>query len=118
MRGNANRGNHLAFGEFGLKALECGWVSSAQIESARRTITHHTKRLGRLYLRVFPHKPITKKAAGSRMGSGKADIHSYVAVIKPGSMLFEVAGVSEELAKEAFRLASHKLSVATKVVSK
>lgn len=118
MRGNANRGNHLAFGEFGLKALECGWVSSAQIESARRTITHHTKRLGRLYLRVFPHKPITKKAAGARMGSGKADIHSYVAVIKPGAMLFEVAGVSEELAKEAFRLASHKLSVATKVVSK
>ena len=118
MAGSANRGNHLTFGEFGLKSLECGWVSAAQIESARRTITHHTKRLGRIYLRVFPHKPITKKAAGSRMGSGKADIHSYVAVIKPGAMLFELAGVTQEMAKEAFRLASHKLSVATKVVTK
>lgn len=118
MTGNANRGNRIAFGDFGLKAMTCGWVSAAQIESARRTITHHTKRIGRLYLRVFPHKPITKKAAGARMGSGKADIHTYVAVIKPGVMLFELSGVSAEVAKEAFRLATHKLSVATKVVTK
>lgn len=116
MGGVATRGAILAFGDYGLKALSCGWVSAAQIESARRTITHHTKRVGRLYLRVFPHKPITKKAAGSRMGSGKADIDSYVAVIKPGVILFELAGVSEELAKEAFRLAAHKISVTTKFI--
>jgi len=118
MTGVASRGNQLSFGEFGLKALECGWVSAAQIESARRTITHHTKRLGRIYLRVFPHKPITKKAAGARMGSGKADIEGYVAVIRPGSVLFELAGVTEEMAKEALRLAAHKLSVATKFIIK
>lgn len=118
MAGTAGRGNRLAFGEFGLKALDCGWVSAAQLESARRTITHHTKRLGRLYLRVFPHKPITKKAAGARMGSGKADIHGYVAVIKPGTILFELAGVPVEMAKEAMRLAAHKLSVGTKFIVK
>lgn len=118
MAGTAMRGTRLAFGEFGIKSLECGWVSAAQLESARRTITHHTKRLGRLYLRVFPHKPITKKAAGARMGSGKADIFGYVAVIKPGVILFELAGVPEDTAKEAMRLASHKLSVLTKFISK
>lgn len=118
MTGVAGRGNTVAFGEYGLKALECGWVSAAQIESARRTITHHTKRLGRLYLRIFPHKPITKKAAGARMGSGKADIHSYVAVIRPGTIIFELSGVSSEMAKEAMRLASHKISVLTKFITK
>ncbi len=118
MTGVANRGNRLSFGEFGLKALQCGWVSAAEIESARRTITHHTKRLGRIYLRVFPHKPITKKAAGARMGSGKADIEGYVAVIRPGSVLFELAGVTEEMAKEALRLAAHKLSITTKFITK
>ena len=118
MTGTAGRGSTIAFGEYGLKALECGWVSAAQIESARRTITHHTKRIGRVYLRVFPHKPITKKAAGARMGSGKADIHGYVAVIRPGNVLFELSGVSPETAKEAFRLAAHKLSVLTKFIEK
>lgn len=116
MGGVATRGATLAFGDFGLKATTCGWVSAAQIESARRTITHHTKRVGRLYLRVFPHKPITKKAAGSRMGSGKADIDTYVAVIRPGVILFELAGVTEVMAKEAMRLAAHKLSVTTKFI--
>src|SRR3990167_3861725 len=106
MTGVATRGSQIAFGEFGLKAMECGWVSAAQLESARRTITHHTKRLGRLYMRIFPHKPITKKAAGARMGSGKADIHSYVAVIRPGTILFELSGVPAAMAKEAMRLAS------------
>jgi large subunit ribosomal protein L16 len=118
MTGSAGRGNTIAFGEFGLKSLGRGWVSAAQLESARRTITHHTKRLGRLYLRVFPHKPITKKAAGARMGSGKADIHGYVAVIRPGTVLFELSGVTEEMAKEAMRLAGHKLSVLTKFLVK
>ncbi|MBI2326480.1 50S ribosomal protein L16 [Candidatus Collierbacteria bacterium] len=118
MTGVATRGSQIAFGEFGLKAMECGWVSAAQLESARRTITHHTKRLGRLYLRVFPHKPITKKAAGARMGSGKADIHAYVAVIRPGVIMFELSGVTPEMAKEAMRLAAHKLSVATKFIIK
>lgn len=118
MAGVSGRGNKLSFGEYGIKSLERGWVSAAQLESARRTITHHTKRLGRLYLRVFPHKPITQKAAGARMGSGKADIHGYVAVIKPGAVLFELAGVPEAMAKEAMRLASHKLSVLTKFITK
>lgn len=118
MTGVATRGSAISYGQFGLKALECGWVSSAEIESARRTITHHTKRLGRLYLRVFPHKPITKKAAGARMGSGKADIHGYVAVIRPGTILFELSGVTPEMAKEALRLAGHKISVATKFITK
>ncbi|MBI2310485.1 50S ribosomal protein L16 [Candidatus Collierbacteria bacterium] len=118
MTGVATRGSQIAFGEFGLKAMECGWVSAAQLESARRTITHHTKRLGRLYLRVFPHKPITKKAAGARMGSGKADIHAYVAVIRPGVIMFELSGVTQQMAKEAMRLAAHKLSVATKFITK
>jgi len=118
MTGVATRGSQIAFGEFGLKAMECGWVSAAQLESARRTITHHTKRLGRLYLRVFPHKPITKKAAGARMGSGKADIHAYVAVIRPGVIMFELSGVTSEMAKEAMRLAAHKIGVATKFIVK
>ena len=118
MTGVATRGSQIAFGEFGLKAMECGWVSAAQIESARRTITHHTKRIGRVYLRVFPHKPITKKAAGARMGSGKADIAGYVAVIRPGNVLLELSGVSPATAKEAFRLAAHKLSVLTKIITK
>ncbi|MFZ2202733.1 MAG: 50S ribosomal protein L16 [Microgenomates group bacterium] len=118
MTGTAVRGSTIAFGEYGLKALECGWVSANEIESARRTITHHTKRIGRVYLRVFPHKPITKKAAGARMGSGKADIHGYVAVIRPGTILFELSGVSQETAKEALRLAGHKLSVLTKFIEK
>ncbi len=118
MGGVANRGNKLSFGEFGLKSTACGWVSAAQIESARRTIAHHTKRVGKIFSRVFPHKPIGKKAAGARMGSGKADVSSYVAVVKPGQMLFELTGIKKSIAQEATRLASHKLSVSTRFVSK
>lgn len=118
MKGNAQRGNYLAFGDFGIKALSGGWVTSAQLESARRTITHATKRQGKLYLRVFPHKPYTKKSAGARMGSGKADIHGYVAVIRPGAVLFELSGVDLPTAQEAVRLAGHKLSVKTKFIQR
>jgi len=118
MKGNAQRGNYLAFGDFGIKALSGGWVTSAQLESARRTITHATKRQGKLYLRVFPHKPYTKKSAGARMGSGKADIHGYVAIIRPGAVLFELSGVDLATAQEAVRLAGHKLSVKTKFIQR
>lgn len=118
MPGMALRGNTVAFGDYGLKSLDRGWVDSRQIESARRTITHHTKRVGKLFVRVFPHKPYTGRPAGSRMGSGKGDIQGYVAVIRPGFVLFELAGVTKEVAQEAFRLAGHKLSVRTKLVSR
>ena len=118
MKGNAQRGSYLAFGDFGIKALSGGWVTSAQLESARRTITHATKRQGKLYLRVFPHKPYTKKSAGARMGSGKADIHGYVAIIRPGAVLFELSGVDLATAQEAVRLAGHKLSVKTKFIQR
>ena len=118
MSGKSSRCSRLSYGDFGIKALECGWVNAAEIESARRTITHHTKRAGRFFLRVFPHKPITNKVAGARMGSGKADISGYVAVVRPGQILMEVSGVSREVAAEAIRLAGHKLSVKTKLVSK
>src|SRR3989344_1883306 len=116
MSGKATRNNTLSYGDFGIKTQECGWISAAEIESARRTITHHTKRVGKFFLRVFPHKPITNKVAGARMGSGKADISGYVAVVRPGNVLFELSGVSPEIAKEAMRLASHKLSVLTKFI--
>lgn len=118
MAGAAGQSNTLNFGDYGLKVLECGWISAAQIESARRTLTHHTKRQGRFYLRIFPHKPITKKAAGARMGSGKADICGYVAVVRPGQILMELTGVSRNIAQEAIRLAGHKISVKTKFVEK
>lgn len=118
MGGVALRGNRLSYGEFGIKATSCGWITAQQIESARRTITHHTNRVGKVFSRVFPHKPYTKKVAGARMGSGKADIHGYVAVVRPGQILFELTGVKPSIAKEAVRLASHKLSVTTKFVTK
>lgn len=116
--GLAGRGASVDFGEYGLKSLGRGWLTSRQIEAARKAITHHTKRTGKLWIRVFPDKPITKKAAGSRMGSGKGDIEEYVAVIKPGRILFELAGVSDEIAKEAFRKASHKLPFNTRIIQK
>ncbi len=115
-KGLSTRGAEVSFGDFGLKAIENGWLTARQIESARRTITHHTKRVGKLWLRVFPHKPITKKAAGAKMGSGKGDIETYVAVVKPGRVIFELAGVSETVAREAFRKAAHKLPMKTKFV--
>ena len=118
MGGIATRSNFLAYGDFGIKALACGWLSAAEIESARRTITHHTKRMGKFFLRVFPHKPIGHKTPGARMGSGKSDVGGYVAVVKPGQILMEVSGVPREVAAEAVRLAGHKLSVKTKFVEK
>jgi large subunit ribosomal protein L16 len=116
--GLATRGNSLDFGEFALKSTTRGWVTSRQIEAARKTISHHTKRLGKLWIRIFPTKPITKKAAGAKMGSGKGDIEEYVAVVKPGAVIFELSGVSEIIATEAFRKASHKLPVQTKFLAK
>lgn len=107
--GNAKRGNTLAFGDFGLQSLTRGYMSGRQIEAARVTITRHLKRKGKVWIRVFPHKPITKKPAETRMGKGKGSVDHYVAVIKPGAMLFELSGVPASIAKEAFRLADAKL---------
>lgn len=118
MKGNATRGIKLSFGEFGLQAQTMGWVSSRQIESARRAITHHTKRGGKIWIRIFPDKPVSKKPPEVRMGGGKGDTAEFVAPVKPGRMLFEMAGVTQEIAHEALRLASHKLSVKTKIISK
>lgn len=117
-RGKAMRGNSVDFGEFGLKALECAWLTARQIEAARKTISHQTKRLGKVWIRAFPDKPITKKAAGVKMGSGKGDIEEYVMVVKPGRVVFEISGVSELTAKEAFRKAGHKLPFKTKFIEK
>lgn len=117
-RGNSERGSDLAFGEFGLKSLGRGWMSASQLESARRTVTNSLKRKGRLWLRVFPDKPVSARAAGQRMGSGKGDVDRYVAVVRPGRILLEIAGVPKEQAEEAFRKASAKLPFKTRVVSK
>ncbi|HVU69013.1 MAG TPA: 50S ribosomal protein L16 [Ktedonobacteraceae bacterium] len=114
MRGAATRGNTLSFGEFGLQALEPCWLESRQIESARIALTRFMKRGGKVWIRVFPDKPITAKPAETRMGSGKGAVDHYVAVIKPGRIIFEIGGVSEEIAKEAVRLAGHKLPVKTR----
>lgn len=116
-RGMAQRGSKVSFGEYGLKAMSVGWVTSNQIEAARRTITHHIKRGGRVWIRIFPHKPVTKKPPETRMGSGKGDVHVHVAVVKPGRVMFEMSGVTEEVAKEALRLAGAKLSVRSRFVS-
>lgn len=118
MRGNAQRGAEVAFGEFGLKATTPGWVSARQIEAARKKITYMTKRAGKYWIRVFPDKPTTKKPVGVKMGSGKGAIDQYVAVVKPGMVLFELSGVSEEIARTAFTKAAHKLSVQTTFVAK
>jgi large subunit ribosomal protein L16 len=117
-KGKAQSGNTVAFGEFGLQAMEVTWLTSRQIEAARRAITHHMKRGGNVWIRIFPDKPVTKKPAETRMGGGKGAVEFWVAVIKPGRMLFEVGGVSEEIAKEAMRLAAHKLPIGTKFVVK
>lgn len=116
--GPATRGNTIAFGTFGLKSLDAGWITSRQIEAARRAITHFTARGGRIWIRIFPDKPITKHPAESRMGSGKGEVIGYVAVVKPGSILFEMGAVSAEIAAEALRLAAHKLPVKTRFVTK
>lgn len=118
MRGKAYRGSTISFGEYGLKAIEPGWVSNRQIESARVAITRHARRGCKVWIRIFPDKPLTKKPAETRMGKGKGALESWVAVVKPGRIMYEMSGVSEELAKEALRLASHKLSIATKFVTR
>jgi large subunit ribosomal protein L16 len=115
-RGKANSGNEVSFGEFGLQAVGQAWIDSRQIEAARRAITHELKRGGKVWIRIFPDKPVTSKPAETRMGSGKGAPDHFVAVVKPGRMLFEVGGVREELAREALRLASHKLPVETRMV--
>lgn len=116
--GQANSGNKVDFGEFGLQSLEAAWITTNQIEAARIAMTRHVKRGGQVWIRVFPDKPVTKKPAETRMGSGKGAPESWVAVVKPGRILFEMAGVSEDLAKEAMRLAAHKLPVKTRFVSR
>jgi large subunit ribosomal protein L16 len=118
IRGEAQSGNTLVFGEFGLQALQGGRLSARQIEAARRAIVHNLRRGVMLWIRVFPDKPITKKPAETRMGSGKGSLDHWVAVVKPGRMIFEIGGVNEEAAKGAFRLASHKLPMETKFVGK
>lgn len=117
-RGKAYRGSRLSFGEFGLKALECGWMTSRQIEAGRVAITRKVKRTGKLWITVFPDKPITQKPAETRMGKGKGSPEYWVAVIKPGRILFELDGVPEPLAREAIRLAQHKLPFKTQFVKR
>jgi large subunit ribosomal protein L16 len=118
MKGKAGRGNTLSFGEYGLQALEPCWMTSRQIEAARRAIVRHVKRGGKLWIRIFPDKPVTAKPAETRMGGGKGAVDHWVAVVKPGRMIFEIAGVQEEAAREAMRLASHKLPIKTQFVSR
>jgi len=117
-RGMSGRGNTVAFGEYGLKAAEAYWITSRQIEAARVAMTRYIKRGGKVWIRIFPDKPVTKKPAETRMGKGKGSPEYWVAVVKPGRVMFELAGVSEEVAKEAMRLAAHKLPIKTKFVSR
>ncbi|MBR5533503.1 MAG: 50S ribosomal protein L16 [Ruminiclostridium sp.] len=118
LKGKATRGNTVTYGQFGLQALEPAWITSRQIEAARIAMTRYTKRGGKVWIKIFPDKPITEKPAETRMGSGKGSPEYWVAVVKPGRIMFEIAGVSEEVAREAMRLASHKLPVKTKFVIK
>ncbi len=117
-RGKAFRGSKVTFGDYGLKALQCGWVTARQIEAARIAMTRFVKRGGKIWIRVFPDKPITKKPAETRMGKGKGNPEEWVAVVKPGRMLYEMEGVSPSVAREALRLAAHKLPLATRVVER
>ncbi|MBI4848100.1 MAG: 50S ribosomal protein L16 [Nitrospirae bacterium] len=118
MNGKAYRGSDVSFGEYGIKATEPGWISNRQIEAARVAITRHAKRGCKVWIRIFPDKPLTKKPAETRMGKGKGAPESWVAVVRPGKILYEMSGVTETIAKEAMRLASHKLSIATKFVKR
>ncbi len=115
-RGSAQAGNAVAFGDFGLQALESAWITARQIEASRRAITRHLRRGGKVWVRLFPDKPVTRKPAETRMGKGKGDPDHWVCVVRRGRMMFELSGVSEEMAKEAMRLASHKLPIDTKFV--
>ncbi len=118
MSGDATRGIEITYGEFGLSSQESGWVSSRQIESARRAITHYTARGGRVWIRIFPDKPVSKKPPEVRMGGGKGDVHEYVAVVRPGRILFEIGGVPQATAVEALRRASHKLPVKSRIMGR
>lgn len=118
MTGKANKGNVIAYGEYGLVALEPSWITSNQIEAARIAMTRYIKRGGQVWIDIFPHKPVTKKPAETRMGSGKGSVEYWVAVVKPGRVMFEMAGVSEEIAREALRLAANKLPIKCKFVKK
>ena len=117
MTGKATRGNTVTYGEYGLQALEPAWIKSNQIEAARVAMTRYTKRGGQVWIKVFPDKPVTQRAADSRMGSGKGNVEYWVAVVKPGRVMFEIAGVPEETAREALRLAIYKLPIKTKIVA-
>ena len=118
MAGAAKGGDSIAFGDFGLQALECGWITARQIEAARIAMTRHIKRGGKVYIRIFPDKPITKKPAETRMGKGKGGNEGWVAVIRPGRVMYEIEGVDEKLAREAFHLAEHKLAVQTRFLAR
>jgi len=118
MGGKAIRGSQVTFGEYGLQATECGWVTARQIEAARVAMTRHVKRGGKIWIRVFPHKSVTRKPAETRMGKGKGAPEEWVAVVRPGFVLYEMEGVSRDEAREAFRLASHKLSISTKFLTR
>ncbi len=118
MRGSTPRGSSLAFGDYGLKSLGRGWLSDHQIEAARKAIAHHTKRAGKVWIRIFPDKPVTKKPTGVRMGGGKGDIERYVVTIIPGKIIFELAGVPRDIARQALRRAAVKLPFKTKIISK
>jgi large subunit ribosomal protein L16 len=116
MKGNATRGAQVEFGDFGMQSLERAWITSRQIEAGRRSITRYVKRGGKIWIRIFPDKPVTQKAAETRMGSGKGAVEHWVATIRPGNIIFEIRGVTEEQAREAFRLAGHKMPVRTQFV--
>jgi large subunit ribosomal protein L16 len=118
IKGMATSGTKLAFGSWGLKSLELAWISARQLEAARRAMTHYTKRGGRIWIRVFPDKPMTKKPAETRMGSGKGDVDHYAAMVKPGTVIFEMGAVEDEVANESIRLAAHKLPIKTKIISR
>lgn len=118
MAGVATRGTNIEFGDYALKVMEAGWITSRQIEAARRAMTHHTKRGGRIWIRIFPDKPVTKKPPETRMGSGKGNVDRYVAVVKPGMILFEMGGISREVAAEAMRLAGRKIPLEVRIVSR
>ena len=118
LKGLSHRGSDVSFGDFGLQVVESGWITARQIEAARMAITRHVKRAGKLWIRFFPDKPISKKPAETRMGKGKGNPEEWVAVITPGRVIYELGGIPEDVAREAFRLASHKLPLATKVLTR
>jgi large subunit ribosomal protein L16 len=118
MGGKATRGSSISFGDFGLQAAECGWLTARQIEAARIAMTRYVKRGGKIWIRIFPHKSVTRKPAETRMGKGKGAPEGWVAVVKPGTVLYEMEGVTKEVAKEAFRLAAHKLPIGTKFLAR